>query len=323
MEIVQQDKWIGKMLNMSLAMASDLQPWDNYYLLRAKEMEVLLSLYKIKKVKRILEIGCGNGFTSTILSKSSDEVISTDLLRPDVKTHSVGISTARELFKRLDIANCSVVSCLGEKLPFEDKTFDLVFSLYTLEHIHDRGQAVREVRRVLKDGGEAIFIVPSFMERLLYPFTHYWEICAKAVDMISKKNKPNTISSHNEEAARRNIKEAANGSISAWRRFRNSYPHFPMPDPHGEYPDYFVELIETSSFAWLKLMRKAGLKPKEAFTIMLFPKAFSSIFLGGRSLEAYIKTLWINKRFGKGFLLRHLGQNLCLILEKDDAQGDS
>lgn len=291
--------------------AHDLAPWSDYYRLRAKEMEILFSLYDIGNEKRILEIGCGNGFLSAILSKNADEVVSADLERPDARTHSVGISKAMELFNRLGIKKCRAVSCSCEDLPFEDGAFDLVFCAYTLEHIPDRMKALKEVRRVLREGGRAIFIVPAFMERLLYPFRYYSEIASKTVKALNpkgeRKNGPAGVPGYTGMAA---------GSGSIWRKFKDNYPSFPLPDPHGEYPGYFSELVRSSSFIWARLIKKSGFTVKEIFTIGLAHRSFLAIFFGGRSLDIYEKTLWLNKKLGRNIFLKHAGENLCFVLEK-------
>ncbi|VEA72107.1 Uncharacterized methyltransferase ycgJ [Serratia rubidaea] len=47
---------------------------------------------------------------------------------------------------------------MAETLPFADGEFDLVISRYSAHHWHDVGQALREVKRVLKPGGRAIMM---------------------------------------------------------------------------------------------------------------------------------------------------------------------
>jgi ubiquinone/menaquinone biosynthesis C-methylase UbiE len=46
----------------------------------------------------------------------------------------------------------------GERLPFEDSTFDDVVSTFTLCSIEEIAQAMREVYRVLKPGGKFLFL---------------------------------------------------------------------------------------------------------------------------------------------------------------------
>ncbi len=291
--------------------ARDLEPWRDYYRLRAAEMDAIFSICKIGAVGKVLEVGCGNGFVSAILSGRAGEVVASDLMRADPGTHSVGILKAAELFERLGVNNCRVVSCSCEDLPFDSGKFDLVLCAYTLEHVPDRVKALKEVRRVLKDGGRAIFIVPAFMERLLYPTRYYSEIIIKAMKAVcsGKVAGKESGSVHNETGT-------AGPSGSAWGKFRKSYPYFPMPDTHGEYPGYFSELVRSLSFFWSSLIRKSGFTIKEMFTIGLVPRSFMAVLLGGRSLDLYEKTLWVNKKLGKNALLKHVGENLCFMLEK-------
>jgi SAM-dependent methyltransferase len=46
----------------------------------------------------------------------------------------------------------------GQALPFEDDTFDMAVSAWTMCTIPDLGAALRELRRVLKPGGEIHFV---------------------------------------------------------------------------------------------------------------------------------------------------------------------
>jgi SAM-dependent methyltransferase len=47
-----------------------------------------------------------------------------------------------------------------ERLPFDDASFHRVLCVHVLEHVTDDGAALRELRRVLAPGGEAIVMVP-------------------------------------------------------------------------------------------------------------------------------------------------------------------
>lgn len=49
----------------------------------------------------------------------------------------------------------------GPNLPFEDGTFDVVFTRYVLEHVTKPEQFLMEVYRVLRPGGSFIFLTPN------------------------------------------------------------------------------------------------------------------------------------------------------------------
>lgn len=285
--------------------ARALQPWPSYYRLRAKEMKALFSIYKPSSRGRALDIGSGMGFNALMLDRLYGSTVAADLYSKDASTHSLGMGLAREFLGKVRARNIDLVSARCEGLPFVDGSFDTVYLIYTLEHVKDRVEALNEARRVLKPGGEVVVIVPGFVERLLYPISYYRDIIVKAVRHIVKsKARP-------DETGPR----PAPGRVAT--SFFSAYPHFPFPDPHGEYADYFCELAMSPSFVWRAYMKKSGLKVKNAFTTMLFPKQFLSLFVGEKALDLYIKTLWLNEKFGRNIFFRNLGQNLCFILEKN------
>ena len=49
----------------------------------------------------------------------------------------------------------------SDKFPFDDKTFDVVGSFYSVEHIHDINFFAKELQRILKDDGIAWFLTPN------------------------------------------------------------------------------------------------------------------------------------------------------------------
>lgn len=53
-----------------------------------------------------------------------------------------------------------------QSLPFADSTFDRIVHSDTLEHIPDPLAALRQMRRVLKPGGAAVFTVPIILARM-------------------------------------------------------------------------------------------------------------------------------------------------------------
>ena len=53
------------------------------------------------------------------------------------------------------------VNLNSDPFPFDDKTFDVIGSFYSVEHIHDIEFFAKELRRTLKDDGVAWFLTPN------------------------------------------------------------------------------------------------------------------------------------------------------------------
>ena len=98
--------------------------------------------------KRVLDVGCGNGY---VLSRFAREGAHTTGI--DLTERAVGLSR-----RRFEIAQLVGQFTVGsaEQLPFPDDAFDCVTSMGVLHHTPDTPGAVAEVRRVLKTGGRLI-----------------------------------------------------------------------------------------------------------------------------------------------------------------------
>jgi len=289
----------------------ELEPWPNYFELRSKELEIFLSVSHIVPQGTMLEIGCGNAFNACILAQSADKVVATDLFRQSAETHSQGMRVAQECVKFLGVKNCILLSCAGEKLPFKNETFDMIFSMYTLEHVSDRGQMLLEAKRILKKGGILILIVPSFMERLFYPFVFYAGLLVSFTAYLlgRKKIKDEGGSLGCNCSKRRN-------DSSFLIRFRKRYPHFPLPEPHGSYRNYFEEVRNSLPVSWKDICQKSGLEIVDSFSTMVVPKSLLDIFLGRMSFLVYKKLSWIDKKIGRNPFLKNFGCNICFILKR-------
>ncbi|WP_263144255.1 class I SAM-dependent methyltransferase [Pseudomonas sp. RIT-PI-AD] len=100
---------------------------------------------------RLLDLGCGAGHVAFHVAPAVAEVVAYDLSENML---DVVASAARER----GLGNVRTERGAAERLPFADASFDFVFSRYSAHHWSDLGQALREVRRVLKPGGRAAFI---------------------------------------------------------------------------------------------------------------------------------------------------------------------
>src|ERR687886_677209 len=99
------------------------------------------------KGARLLEIGCGMGTDLLQFARGGAHVTGVDLT-----PRSVEISKAR--FRLYDMPGDFAITD-GERLPFADESFDVVYSNGVLHHTPGTEKAVREVHRVLRPGGTA------------------------------------------------------------------------------------------------------------------------------------------------------------------------
>ena len=98
---------------------------------------------------KVLDVGCGGGFTCEFMAKRGAQVSGVDISEVSVATAQ---SHAKESGLEIDYRISK-----GEKLPHEDNTFDVVTCVDVLEHVEDVDQVVREIHRVLKPGGTFLF----------------------------------------------------------------------------------------------------------------------------------------------------------------------
>ncbi len=102
-------------------------------------------------MKRVLEIGCGQGFNSYVLAKKKEnEVVGIDLSKEDIKV-------ARERYSHIKFLQ---MNC--EKMSLENNYFDEVYAYDVLEHVDNLQKTISEVRRVLKKKGKFIINVPHY-----------------------------------------------------------------------------------------------------------------------------------------------------------------
>jgi ubiquinone/menaquinone biosynthesis C-methylase UbiE len=125
-----------------------------------RTLHYLNRISKRLRGKRVLEIGCGTGYLTQILK---EEYKATKVTGIDISPKS--IEKAEELYP-----NNKFEVMRGEKLTFDDESFDVVISIQTIEHIKNYSQHLKEVYRVLKDKGIYLIETPN------KPYNVIWEI---------------------------------------------------------------------------------------------------------------------------------------------------
>ncbi|HFU76308.1 MAG TPA: class I SAM-dependent methyltransferase [Arcobacter sp.] len=108
-----------------------------------------LELPSLKK-KRVLDIGCGDGVLSYLISKEGAVVSGIDY-------SGIAIEFAKEKTKGLDI---NYVQGSAYALPFDDDSFDIIVSSDVIEHLEDVPKYLSEINRVVRDGGSVVLSTP-------------------------------------------------------------------------------------------------------------------------------------------------------------------
>src|SRR5262249_44453657 len=90
--------------------------------------------------KDLLEIGSGTGVQLKILSQACKSAAGIEISGSEYARHRV--TDVREYD--------------GRRIPFPDRSFDIVFSSHVLEHIKNEAEIHCEMRRVLRPGGAGV-----------------------------------------------------------------------------------------------------------------------------------------------------------------------
>jgi len=104
--------------------------------------------YKAFNGKKVLDVGCGNGYVLSKYAIEGAEVYGIDITQQ-------GIDLCRQRFLHLDLKGDFRVAD-AQEIPFPDNTFDCVCSMGVLHHVPDTQKALDEIYRVLKPGGRLI-----------------------------------------------------------------------------------------------------------------------------------------------------------------------
>jgi len=118
---------------------------------QGRDLQRLSRLLEPHAAARLLDLGCGAGHASFTAAARVAQVVAYDL-----SAQMLAVVGQAAVEKGLD--NIQLQQGVAESLPFEDASFDVVISRYSAHHWQDVGQALREVKRVLKPGGKAIFM---------------------------------------------------------------------------------------------------------------------------------------------------------------------
>ena len=300
----------------------DLEVCPGYFRFKKEETLLILDSSGLAAKSPVLEIGCGTGFQSLLLSACCDRVIATDL--PDFSgvTHTIGIKNAKEIALKCGINSVRHLGCSAINLPFKDKSFGCVFSSSVLEHLEDKNAVLREMRRVLKDDGIIVCNVPTYMESIFeFPATYLYiakRLYGIMINKLFKKDiKPRSVFIVDEtNNSKRGMKELA-------RSFFKNNPNLPFPKPHGDWRNkggkqsIFAEFRQQLPWKWRRMFLNNGLKTVNTFAVLFIPYRIIEIFSPRLLAKIYCNTRFLHRKLGNSFL-KYFSVCMCYVAKKEN-----
>jgi len=129
--------------------------YGKFYLKPHEDILKIVKLFKKKRAKRILDLGCGSGRHIVYLSKNRFEVYGIDIA-------SKGIKITKDWLKKEKLRANLKIGNIYKKLPYPSNFFDAIISIQVLHHnrIENIRKLIKEIERILKPRG-LIFVIVS------------------------------------------------------------------------------------------------------------------------------------------------------------------
>jgi SAM-dependent methyltransferase len=223
--------------------------WRRNY--RKRELNLIFSECPKKLFQTGLELGAGDGFQSTLLTKYVSKLICTDF-NPD--------RLKRESSESIEHRICDAEE-VGEI--FGRRQFDLVYSSNLLEHLPNPDRALSGICEVLKDDGITIHVMPSPFWKLCHLLLHIPNLCAIVLEKTTEKGGLTWMlrkireSTYNSERNRDELGFENNPKIQ--RNPRSFIHRLLAPEPHGVSDSNIKEFYAFSKSRWKKEFEEANL----------------------------------------------------------------
>jgi len=129
------------------------------------------------KGKVVLDIACGSGYGTKLMSKDAKKVIGIDI---DEET----VRYAKENYSG---SNIEYLQGSGTEIPITDNSVDVVVTYETIEHIDDYEKFLQEIKRVLKKDGLALISTPNDEEYIEDNHFHLHEFTYPKLQKLATK----------------------------------------------------------------------------------------------------------------------------------------
>jgi ubiquinone/menaquinone biosynthesis C-methylase UbiE len=123
------------------------------------ELERFGEWLELHSGSRLLDVGCGSGRPALHLAETTGATV----VGVDVLEEGIAAGTAQAQARGLREKAMFVKADAGERLPFEDETFDAVLSIDAMCHLPNRLSVLEEWRRVTRPGARVLFTDPTII----------------------------------------------------------------------------------------------------------------------------------------------------------------
>lgn len=143
--------WGGEDIHVGLYQSVDEPIFDA----SRRTVDYMASKLTLNENSRVLDVGAGYGGAARFLAKTFGcQVVALNLSEVENQRN-------RELTEQQGLSDLiDVVDGSFEDIPYDDATFDVVWSQDAILHSGDRKQVLSEIYRVLKSGGTFVFTDP-------------------------------------------------------------------------------------------------------------------------------------------------------------------
>lgn len=178
--------------------------------------------------KTVLDIACGEGYGSHILSLNAEQVTGVDISQETIDHASNRYQMDNLVYK--------VGSCAS--IPLHDSSIDVVVSFETIEHHEQHDEMMKEIKRVLKPSGLAIVSSPEKyaysdlrnyqnpfhvkelykedFESLLAKYFKHWQLYTQRLTIGSLISKSGNLSTPSQHIISNDNRIVGNDSILPW-----------------------------------------------------------------------------------------------------------
>lgn len=185
---------------------------------------------------KVLEIGSGTGYQLQLLQKKFSKAIGLDIEDSNYAT----------------VKTENVVFYDGINIPFENESFDVIFSSNTLEHVAQIDELEAEFKRVLKPNGFCVHILPSHSWKFWTIITHFLAIPKFAYNYLFSKETDKVYTTHSK--------------LSFFDLLISVF----FPPRHGERGNRFTEIFYFRPRWWLNHFIKNHWKIKDFYPTGFF-----------------------------------------------------